>query len=166
MGLMTDSLIIGLKEMSSLGRSSRNISTIRPQNTSQRYQRWHSCRRIPRHIDGPKGCRSFKICSLQVGGTRGGAEVNWISIPLYKDSDAIWMVGTTMGCMTQSLLSNPSGRKQLLFSDRAALVGPTLSQEAFDALELECQNVYLRGLSSKNVLEARSTHDVRICAES
>jgi len=51
-----------------------------------------------------------------------------------------------MGCMTQSLLSNPSRRKQLLFSDHAALVSPTLSQEAFDALGLESQNVYLRGL--------------------
>jgi amidase len=44
-----------------------------------------------------------------------GAEVNWISIPLYKVSGVIWMVGTAMGCMTQSLLSNHSGRKQLLF---------------------------------------------------
>jgi amidase len=74
-----------------------------------------------------------------------GADVNWVSIPLYKYSGVIWMVGMSMGCMTQNLLSNPSGRKQLLFSDRAALVG-TLSQEAFDALGFGGQNVYLREL--------------------
>ena len=74
-----------------------------------------------------------------------GADVNWVSIPLYKYSGVIWMVGMSMGCMTQNLLSNPSGRKQLLFSDRAALVG-TLFQEAFDALGLGGQNVYLCGL--------------------
>jgi amidase len=56
------------------------------------------------------------------------------------------MVGMTMGCMTQNLLSNPSGRKQLLFSDRAALAGPTLPQEGFDAFGPGGQNVYLRGL--------------------
>jgi amidase len=75
-----------------------------------------------------------------------GAEVKEISIPFYKDSGLVWMVGMAMPATTQCLLSNPSGRKQLLFTDRAELAGPTLSQEAFDALGPGAQNVYLRGL--------------------
>jgi amidase len=75
-----------------------------------------------------------------------GAEVEEISIPLHRDSGMIWMVALPMAGTTQGLLSNPAGRKQLLFPDRADLVGSQLSQEAFDALGPGGQNIYLRGL--------------------
>ncbi len=75
-----------------------------------------------------------------------GAEVKEISIPLHRDSGMIWMVALPMAGTTQGLLSNPAGRKQLLFPDRCELVGSQLSQEAFDALGPGGQNIYLRGL--------------------
>jgi len=75
-----------------------------------------------------------------------GAEVKEISIPLHRDSGMIWMVALPMAGTTQGLLSNSTGRKQLLFPDRCELVGSQLSQEAFDALGPGGQNIYLRGL--------------------
>jgi amidase len=58
----------------------------------------------------------------------------------------IWMVALPMAGATQGILSNPAGRKQLLYPDRAELVGSQLSQEVFDALGPGGQNIYLRGL--------------------
>ncbi|CAG8973766.1 hypothetical protein HYALB_00006311 [Hymenoscyphus albidus] len=94
-----------------------------------------------------------------------GAQVTEISIPLHRDSGMIWMVALPMSGTTQGLLSNPSGRKQLLFPERATSVGPQLTQEAFDALGPGGQNIYLRGLFLKqnfgSPLHARCTNLLR-----
>ncbi|KAI9746290.1 MAG: hypothetical protein M1818_000001 [Claussenomyces sp. TS43310] len=75
-----------------------------------------------------------------------GAEIQCISIPLHKSSGLIWMVALPIAGVKQGLLSFPIGRKQLLFPDRAASIGPQLSQAAFDAMGPGGQNIYLRGL--------------------
>jgi len=94
-----------------------------------------------------------------------GAEVKEISIPLHRDSGMIWMVALPMAGTTQGLLSNPAGRKQLLYPDRCELVGSQLSQEAFDALGPGGQNIYLRGLFLQekfgSPLHARCTNLLR-----
>lgn len=94
-----------------------------------------------------------------------GAEVKEISIPLHRDSGMIWMVALPMAGTTHGLLSNPAGRKQLLYPDRAELVGSQLSQEAFDALGPGGQNIYLRGLFLQekfgSPLHARCTNLLR-----
>ncbi|RDW73528.1 amidase signature (AS) enzyme-3 [Coleophoma cylindrospora] len=99
-----------------------------------------------------------------------GAEVKSISIPLHKESGMIWMVALPMAGTTQGLLANPTGRKQLLFPDRATSVGPKLSQEAFDALGPGGQNIYLRGLFLQErfgaPLHARCTNLLRKLADS
>lgn len=84
-----------------------------------------------------------------------GAEVKDISIPLHKESGMIWMVSLPMAGTVQGLLGNPSGRKQLLFSDRAEKIGPQLTQSAFDALGPGGQNIYLRGLFLRERYGAR-----------
>ncbi|KAH8669761.1 amidase signature domain-containing protein [Tricladium varicosporioides] len=91
------------------------------------------------NVSAASKCAISKLAEL-------GAQVKEISIPFYKDSGLVWMVGMAMPAATQCLLSNPSGRKQLLFTDRCELSGPTLTQENFDALGPGAQNVYLRGL--------------------
>jgi amidase len=94
-----------------------------------------------------------------------GAEIKEISIPLHRDSGKIWMVALPMAGTTQGLLSNPAGRKQLLFPERATQVGPKLTQEAFDALGPGGQNIYLRGLFLQerfgSPLHARCTNLLR-----
>lgn len=84
-----------------------------------------------------------------------GAEVREVSIPLHKESGMIWMVALPMAGTTQGLLGNPSGRKQLLFSDRAEKIGHQLTQAAFDALGPGGQNIYLRGLFLREKYGAR-----------
>ncbi|CAG8962219.1 hypothetical protein HYFRA_00005272 [Hymenoscyphus fraxineus] len=94
-----------------------------------------------------------------------GAQVTEISIPLHRDSGMIWMVALPMSGTTQGLLSNPAGRKQLLYPERATSVGPQLTQEAFDALGPGGQNIYLRGLFLQqnfgSPLHARCTNLLR-----
>jgi amidase len=94
-----------------------------------------------------------------------GAEIKELSIPLHRDSGMIWMVALPMAGTIQGLLSNPAGRKQLLYPDRAELVGSQLSQEAFDALGPGGQNIYLRGLFLRerfgSPLHARCTNPLR-----
>jgi amidase len=94
-----------------------------------------------------------------------GAKRKEISIPLHRDSGMIWMVALPMAGTTQGLLSNPAGRKQLLYPDRAELVGSQLSQETFDALGPGGQNIYLRGLFLQekfgSPLHARCTNLLR-----
>ena len=94
-----------------------------------------------------------------------GAEIKEISIPLHKDSGMLWMVALPMAGTTQGLLANPTGRKQLLFPDRATQVGAQLTQEAFDALGPAGQNIYLRGLFLRerfgSALHARCTNLLR-----
>ncbi|KAG4442690.1 hypothetical protein IFR05_001797 [Cadophora sp. M221] len=75
-----------------------------------------------------------------------GAEIKNISIPLHKESGMIWMVALPMSGTTQGLLSSPSGRKQLLFPERAEATGSKLSQAAFDSMGPGGQNIYLRAL--------------------
>ena len=99
-----------------------------------------------------------------------GADVKEISIPLHKESGMIWMVALPMAGTTQGLLSNASGRRQLLFPDRSTLVGPHLTQEAFDALGPGGQNIYLRGLFLQqrfgSPLHARCTNLLRKLSDS
>lgn len=75
-----------------------------------------------------------------------GAEVKPVSIPLHKESNVLWMVALPMAGLRQGFLGFPTGRKQLLFPDRATKIGAELSQEAFDSLGPGGQNIYLRGL--------------------
>ncbi|TVY62840.1 Amidase [Lachnellula suecica] len=99
-----------------------------------------------------------------------GAEVKELSIPLHSDSGMIWMVALPMAGTTQGLLANPSGRKQLLFPERAEQVGAELSQEAFEALGPGGQNIYLRGLFLQqrfgSPLHARCTNLLRKLGDS
>ncbi|KAE8446989.1 hypothetical protein EG329_011471 [Mollisiaceae sp. DMI_Dod_QoI] len=97
--------------------------------------------------------------------TELGAEIKEITIPLHRDSGMIWMVSLPMAGTTQGLLANPTGRRQLLFPDRAEKIGARLSQEAFDAMGPGGQNVYLRGLFLQqrfgSPLHARCTNLLR-----
>jgi amidase len=99
-----------------------------------------------------------------------GAEVKSLSIPLHKSSGLIWMVALPMAGTKQGLLAFPTGRKQLLFPDRATSVGPQLSQAAFDALGPGGQNIYLRGLFLQekfgSPLQARTTNLLRKLSDS
>jgi amidase len=78
--------------------------------------------------------------------TEYGAECEEISVPEHTDAALAWMVALPMAGTQQGLLGFPSGRKQLLFPDRAALIGAKISQESFDKLGPGGQNIYLRGL--------------------
>jgi amidase len=75
-----------------------------------------------------------------------GASIKSLSIRLHKDSGLLWMVALPMASLRPGLLSFPTGRRQLLFPERATAIGPQLSQAAFDALGPGGQNMYLRGL--------------------
>jgi amidase len=75
-----------------------------------------------------------------------GATIKSLSIPLHRDSGLLWMVALPMASLRPGLLSFPTGRRQLLFPERATAIGPQLSQAAFDALGPGGQNMYLRGL--------------------
>ncbi|RFU30128.1 hypothetical protein B7463_g6194, partial [Scytalidium lignicola] len=94
-----------------------------------------------------------------------GAEVKPISIPLHREGGMIWMVSLPMAGTSQGLLASPTGRRQLLFPERATAVGPRLSQKAFDALGPGGQNVYLRSLFLQSrygsPLHARCTNLLR-----
>jgi len=59
------------------------------------------------------------------------------------------MIALPLSGTTQGLLSNPSGQKQLLFSECSSAISSQLSQAAFDALGPGGQNIYLRGLFLK-----------------
>ena len=94
-----------------------------------------------------------------------GAEVVEVSVPAHADAALVWMVALPMAGTQQGLLGAPSGRRQLLFPERAALIGDRLSQAAFDKLGPGGQNIYLRALFLRErfgaALGARCTNLVR-----
>jgi amidase len=98
-----------------------------------------------------------------------GATVSTVSIPLHSTAGLLWMVALPMAGLQQGLLSFPTGRKQLLFPERAEMIGERMSQEAFDELGWGAQNVYLRGLFLKEhfgaPLQARCTNLIRKLSE-
>ncbi|PMD32439.1 hypothetical protein L207DRAFT_590729 [Hyaloscypha variabilis F] len=110
--------------------------------------------------------RGTKVGILVDGFLISMTDPNEISIPFYNDSGLLWMVGMAMPATTQSILSNPSNRKQLLFLDRCELSGRILTQDAVDALGLEAQNVTSDVSSSKNVSAVPFTLAAQICVES
>lgn len=65
----------------------------------------------------------------------------------------------------QGLLSNMTGRKQLVMTDRVEASGQTLSRDAFNALGPSAQNFYLRYLQVNKLygpkLHARCTNLLR-----
>jgi amidase len=75
------------------------------------------------------------------------------------------MVALPMASLQPGLLSFPTGRRQLLFPERATAIGPQHSQAAFDALGPGGQNMYLRGLFLTETygapLQARCTNLLR-----
>ncbi|KAI0020429.1 amidase signature domain-containing protein [Xylariomycetidae sp. FL0641] len=75
-----------------------------------------------------------------------GAQVTECSVPLHSDSALAWMCYMPLASARQGLLSNMTGRKQLIMTDRVKKAGRELSQSVFDALGAGGQNIYLRGL--------------------
>lgn len=75
-----------------------------------------------------------------------GAEVRSCSIPEHRDTELVWMCTLPAFAITQGLVLNSSGRKQLALTTPAAFGNGRLDQTAFDVLGTAGQNLYLRGI--------------------
>ena len=75
-----------------------------------------------------------------------GADVHSCSISEHRDTELVWMCTFPAFAVTQGLVLNSSGRKQLSLTDPAALGNGRMTQETFDVLGTAGQNLYLRGL--------------------
>ncbi|KAK7890517.1 hypothetical protein LTR67_007725 [Exophiala xenobiotica] len=75
-----------------------------------------------------------------------GAEIHSCYIPEHRDTELAWMCTLPAFALTQGLVLNSSGRKELAMTGPAALGNGRLSQSSFDVLNTAGQNLYLRGL--------------------
>ncbi|KAI1099337.1 amidase signature enzyme [Jackrogersella minutella] len=72
-----------------------------------------------------------------------GATVAPVSVPLHKQAPLLWTCALPLSGGRQSLLGDMDGRKQLYLTDRAELVGPSLTQSQFDSLGPGASNMYM-----------------------
>lgn len=76
-----------------------------------------------------------------------GAAVKEISVPAHHSGMAIWSCGLPIGGGRQAIFGDIDGRKQLMMTDRAALVTPKrLSQREFDAMGPGSKLLYIKWL--------------------
>ncbi|KAH8655337.1 amidase signature domain-containing protein [Xylariales sp. PMI_506] len=75
-----------------------------------------------------------------------GATVVPVSVPEHKVAPLLWMSSLPLPGGRQALLGRLEGRKQLYFTDRAAMIGPRLTQQQFDSLGPGATNMYLNFL--------------------
>ncbi|KAI1339460.1 amidase signature enzyme [Xylariaceae sp. FL0016] len=97
-------------------------------------------------VDGqdPGVVRCVRAAVEKLG--RLGASVAPVSVPPHRDAPLVWMCALPLAGAREALLGDAHGRKQLHLTDRAALVGPRLTQAQFDALGPGAAKMYLDGL--------------------
>ncbi|KAJ4396066.1 hypothetical protein N0V93_000283 [Gnomoniopsis smithogilvyi] len=76
-----------------------------------------------------------------------GATVKEVSVPAHHSGHTIWNCGLPIAGGRQAIFGDIDGRKQMVMTDRGALVTPKLlSQREFDAMGPGCRLLYLKWL--------------------